>query len=297
MTVPLGLPAERQERDVSPRPIDFGNLRVLILTESTSIAEDLSKQFSSWHIQHHITSSIPELSGRARYDLVIYYGQKIIDPMLSDLETYTRELEYANAEMIVIVPMEANLGVELRKNRRVSVLYHPLNPSILLDKIQELKVLKSRGIRGSSVSSLYKRKTKRSKKILKVLLVEDNIANQKVSTYQLRKLGFDVDAVANGVEAIAAFKNIPYDVILMDCLMPEMDGYQATREIRKIEAERKLSRIPIIAMTANVLEGEREKCLNAGMDDFLGKPVYIEELDHALSRYETPRGRNGENSL
>ncbi|MBV2169965.1 MAG: PAS domain S-box protein, partial [Bdellovibrio sp.] len=289
VTLPFEFPTEHQEREVSRRGMDFGNLRILILTESKLMAEDFGKQFSSWHIQHDVSANLSELSGPSHYDLVIFYGQNLIDPMLSHLEEHLQELENAKTELIVIVPLGANLGGALRRSRHVSVLYHPLDPSKLLDKIQEIKVLKSRGIRGGGVSPWSNKEIPSArKKFFKVLLVEDNTANQKVSTYQLRRLGYDVDAVANGVEAIEAFRNIQYDLILMDCLMPEMDGYQATREIRKIESEKKLPRIPIIAMTANVLEGEREKCLKAGMDDFLGKPVYIEELNHALSHYDSP---------
>lgn len=287
VTLPLGRPLEKQSRSEDSRPPDFGNLRVLIFTESSALMQEIEETFNSWHIPHTISSSLDELSKNLNYDLIVFYGQNTYDPLLNTLQENLNNLEIANAELIIIVPLGTNIGPVLRTNPRVSVLYHPLNPSKLLDKIQEIKVLKSRGARKVPTSSLTKGMTIPPKKNVKVLLVEDNTANQKVSTYQLRKLGYDIDAVANGIEAVEAFKKIHYDIILMDCLMPEMDGYQATREIRSIERISNLPRTPIIAMTANVLEGEREKCLEAGMDDFLGKPVYIEELDHALARYDS----------
>jgi CheY-like chemotaxis protein len=118
---------------------------------------------------------------------------------------------------------------------------------------------------------------------LRILVAEDNPVNQKVALYQLQKLGFLAEVVDNGQLALEALRRKTYDVVLMDCQMPELDGYAATRELRAAEADKRHTWI--VAMTANSLEGDREKCIAAGMDDYVSKPVKPDDLQAALSRF------------
>jgi PAS domain S-box-containing protein len=117
----------------------------------------------------------------------------------------------------------------------------------------------------------------------RILLVEDNPVNQLTASAMIKKLGCRVDVVGNGKEALEALRQVPYDLVFMDCDMPVMDGLEATRHIRAADA--KYGQLPIIAMTANVLRGEKEKCLEAGMNDYLPKPVRLSDLALMLGKW------------
>ena len=118
---------------------------------------------------------------------------------------------------------------------------------------------------------------------LRVLLAEDNVVNQKVALSMLQKLGFRADVAANGLEVIAAVERQPYDVILMDVQMPEMDGLEASRRLGQLRPD-PAQRPWIIALTANAMQGDREMCLAAGMDDYISKPIKRAELLAAIER-------------
>ena len=123
------------------------------------------------------------------------------------------------------------------------------------------------------------------KRKIRILVVEDNPVNQKVAQAMMRKMGLRADVVANGQEAVNALQMIPYDLVLMDCQMPEMDGFEATHCIRQEGSKVLNPQIPIIAMTASTMRGDRRKCIQAGMSDFIAKPVQIRELAEMLARW------------
>jgi CheY-like chemotaxis protein len=119
-----------------------------------------------------------------------------------------------------------------------------------------------------------------------VLVADDNAVNQRVASRMLERLGLRTDVAGNGLEAVRMLRALPYDAIFMDCQMPEMDGYAATREIRR--TEKPGHHITIIAMTAEALAGAREQCLAAGMDDYIAKPVMLSDLSKAIDKWLVP---------
>ena len=173
----------------------------------------------------------------------------------------------------------AGIGFSLNK---------PVRQSQLLDAIVEVVAA---GAMGAGAGAREAREpeaalpgeAQRSRELPCVLVAEDNPVNQKLGVAQLRKLGYEAEVASTGREAVEAVAKRTYVAILMDCHMPEMDGYEATTEIRRQEKS-SARRIPIIALTANALEGDRERCLAAGMDDYVAKPVRIEDLRRVLER-------------
>lgn len=125
----------------------------------------------------------------------------------------------------------------------------------------------------------------RSEASPRILMAEDNVINQRVGKLILQRAGFNIDLVADGSEALEAHRASPYDIILMDCQMPIMDGFEASRQIRMLQQPQPT----IIAVTANALVGERERCLSAGMDDYLSKPFQADQLISLVRKWVTAR--------
>jgi CheY-like chemotaxis protein len=122
-----------------------------------------------------------------------------------------------------------------------------------------------------------------------VLVAEDNAVNQRAAARMLEVLGCTVDVAGNGLEALEKLETSQYDLVLMDCQMPDMDGYEATREIRRRESNGR-PRTTVVAMTAHALPGDREKCFEAGMDDFVAKPIRKELIAEVIERHLPPGG-------
>jgi CheY-like chemotaxis protein len=124
----------------------------------------------------------------------------------------------------------------------------------------------------------------------RILLAEDNVVNRKVAMAVLNNLGYRADAVTNGVEALALLRQEPFDLVLMDVQMPEMDGFEATARIRDPASGVLRPRVPVVAMTAHALSGDRERCLAAGMDDYVSKPIEAATLAAVIARQLSRRG-------
>ncbi len=194
------------------------------------------------------------------------------------------EMGLSETRLLVIVPpgfageSEFPDSVEfVRKPIRQTDLYKTLARLIRNQKHRELKPRSD----PSTVTPITYPTAKEPQIRGLVLVAEDNIVNQKIAVQMLSRLGYRTDTVANGLEAAEAAERIPYDAILMDCQMPEMDGFEATAKIRS--RERALGKhTPIIAMTAHALKGDREKCLAAGMDEYIAKPVKLEDVHKCM---------------
>jgi len=165
-------------------------------------------------------------------------------------------------------------------------LMKPMRPTRLLHALSEaLGDAPGTAASGAAVSSSHEGVSASvATPTLSILVAEDNRVNQTVITRMLQKLGHRVDVAANGLEAVSALRRSAYDLVFMDCQMPEMDGFGATRAIRAGEAGTP-RRIPIVALTANAMHGDREQCLAAGMDDYIAKPVTKQALAAALERW------------
>lgn len=121
---------------------------------------------------------------------------------------------------------------------------------------------------------------------MKILLVEDNLMNQKVVMFNLKKLNLEIAPAVTGSEAIELFKNNQFSLVLMDIMLPEMDGYEITQAIREMEKQNNIENpVPIIALTANTYDNDKEKCFNAGMNDYLSKPFTSKQLIDMIAKY------------
>ncbi|MFI5239134.1 MAG: response regulator, partial [Gemmatimonadales bacterium] len=170
------------------------------------------------------------------------------------------------AEMATEAGVDATFVLPIRPTRLLGTLSAVVRP--------ELTPRTRRAAMSRSVRSQDKARAR-------VLVAEDNPVNQRVASHMLNKLGYRCDIASNGKEAVDMLAQLPYDLVLMDCQMPEMDGYTATRTIRQSE-ESGGRHTPIIAMTANAMREDRARCLDAGMDGFIPKPIALEELETAM---------------
>ena len=225
------------------------------------------------------------------------YALVILDHQMPEMDGVTlvriikSDPAISNARLVMLTSLGHRLEpAQIKELALAAYLIKPVKQSRLGDCLAEVMGLAAN--EGAAITAANPNENKPQRPTsFRVLVAEDNPVNQKVILRQLKKLGCTADAVANGFEVVESLNRIPYDIILMDCQMPEMDGYEAARRIRKREADRRdsaqVAPCYIIALTANALAGDRQKCLDAGMNDYISKPVHLNELQSALERATT----------
>ncbi len=264
---------------------DLADKRILIVNDNPTIRNFLVQQVQSWNMIPCSTNTITEALERIR-------NEPVFDAAILNLHL----LEAKNLMLIAdirSIPKAQNLPLILinrpgREERimpalvdTAAVLTMPIKTSTLFETL--VRVLTgqiSETLRQTTASQIDAHTAHQHP--LRILLAEDNVVNQKVALRLLERMGYAADLAANGQEVLDAIRRQTYDVILMDVQMPDMDGIQATQHIREDFAE---TQQPwIIAMTAHAMQGDRERCLASGMNDYVGKPVRVKELEEALLR-------------
>ena len=274
------------------------NLRVLIVDDNATNRQILQHQTGSWKMRSSTVATGAEALAGLRdaalsgdpFNLVILDLQMPEMDGLTLAQAIRADPLIQKTHLVMLTSLGLRLDAEAWRSTGIDAyLVKPVKESRLYDCLAAVIAESAAGagrhphlLAGPDFAV---RSRALNPKHVRILLAEDNVVNQKVGLRQLKKLGYSADAVANGVEAVETLKRIPYDIVLMDCHMPELDGYEATRMIRQWELETNDTQRPpvyVIALTANALESDREKCLAAGMNDYLSKPVKLPELQAVL---------------
>jgi GAF domain-containing protein/DNA-binding response OmpR family regulator len=272
----------RMEADISGR-------RVLVVDDNATNRRILLAQTARWGMVPHETGSPAEalklLRGREHFDIVL---SDLLMPEMDGVELAAkiRDALGAKAPPIVIL---SSVGLRDREQAGVAGwLAKPVKPSSLHDTIAT--VLLGGTVVHPAAAPVEPEPMAAEHRPLRILLAEDNAVNQKLALRLLSQMGYGAQVANDGQEAISALEADDFDVVLMDVQMPELDGLEATRRIRKQWPGRPLR---IIAMTANAMAGDREACLAAGMDDYISKPIRPADLSAALGRVPAPGATNG----
>ena len=264
---------------------DLRGRRLLIVDDNATNRRILTLQTEAWGMQPLATGSPQEALGWIRKGEP--FDVAVLDRLMPELDGLVlaaeiRKLRDADALPMV---MASSLGMKEEAAEDASFaafLLKPIRASQLYDALVDILAREERPVRREEGPARSEFDAELGVRLpLDILLAEDHPVNQKLALLMLKRLGYRADVAANGLEVLAALERQPYDVVLMDVQMPEMDGLEATRQILR---RWPTGRPRIIAMTANAMKEDREACFAAGMDDYLGKPIRVEELVAALSR-------------
>jgi PAS domain S-box-containing protein len=293
-TITLGL--QEAQRKFAANIENLDKLRVLVVDDNAMAREILEKMITSLHFDVKTVKSGEEAINELENAIndTNPYGLVIMDWMMPEMDGVETIIQIRNKDTISSVPAfvmvtaynKDELMVRLNDITVEGILTKPVNPSNLYETIL--------GAFGTKTTRHPAARIKSNdyKKIAKVLsggyllLVEDNLMNQEIAVEILEKVGIRVDVANNGAEALEKIEQTQYDGVLMDCQMPVMDGYEATSIIRQNPL---YDTLPIIAMTANTMEGDREKCLIHGMNDHIAKPLDVIKFFETLSKWIKPK--------
>ena len=276
---------ERRTQGRAARPADpgaaFAGKRVLIVDDHAGTRRSLQRQFEAWRLNAKTAASAAEalrwLDEGQRFDLALLDSQLPVMNGVALAAEIRQRLEGATPPIILLSTL-ARPELDATEVFAAS-LTKPLRASRLYNAVSDVLAPAATTAPPPDASAAPRLAERHP---LRVLVAEDNLVNQKIALLMLERLGYRADLVANGREAVDAVRRVPYDVVLMDLQMPELDGLDATRQIL---AEHPAGRRPrIVALTANAFEDDRLECLSAGMDDHLSKPLQKERLESALVR-------------
>ncbi|HEV2217444.1 MAG TPA: response regulator [Candidatus Dormibacteraeota bacterium] len=267
---------------------DLTGTSVAIIDDNRTNRVILERYLDSWGMRQHsyaegreALNAMREAASGDPFDVAI------VDMMMPAMDGGAVAAEIRNdpklSDMVVVLLTSAGHSEQPVPGVDIE-LVKPVRPSQLFDVLHTL--LSSRPDYGRHETGQHPPEVVRPDRGGRVLIVEDNVANLKVAMRMVERLGYRADKAGNGVEAVRVLDRMDYDAVLMDCQMPEMDGYEATRQIRRHEKEGR--RTPIIAMTASAMAGDRERCLAAGMDDYISKPIKLHVVAAVLERWLGP---------
>ncbi len=274
---------------------NLGNLRVLIVDDNDTNRRILEDQLQAWGIQAVCASGAQEALEKlqdttgGRFDVVLLDMHMPGMNGITLAKVIKADPNLARTRLIILTSLGQLMDDEqLAKSGIEACLVKPVKQARLYECLTGSRTPPGQRDAAKAANGAGSQALPPD---LRVLLAEDNVINQRVAVGQLRKLGISPEVASNGLEAVETFKRTNIDVILMDCQMPQMDGYEASQQIRELEKASGAQPVYIIAMTANAMQGDREKCLGASMNDYLSKPVKDSELRGALSRgSQTRRG-------
>ncbi len=290
-TVQLGKQAEPERIVVSNDEIQ--GTHILVVDDNATNREVLSTQLRAWGGRPEEATDGPSslLALRRASDAGDPFVAAILDMQMPDMDgaDVARAIkadESLKHTRLVLMTSVGQRG-DAREMEEIGFSAYLVKPARQSDLFDSLSAVLARSTVSHAKQRIVTRHVVREMRrgAVRILLAEDNITNQQVAIGLLKKLGLRADAVGDGVEAIRSLETLPYDLVLMDVQMPEMDGLEATRRIRDPESAVLNHQVPIVAMTAHAMQGDRERCLEAGMDDYVTKPISPIALAEALDRW------------